>query len=247
MIDPIERSVECFDRRQAGCLGALNHDHLDAELPRSFNLRVGRLTAAVLGDDHLDAIPAQRLQLILQPERPPAVDVADIRRRQRRIDRIDAADPIVMMGRGIGIVSLLPSGCQEHPQGCFAKRRNRLRHTMHGKPIIACDRRPGRSAQGKGRNAALSRCLYDIGGDTGRKRMGRIDHQIDRFIAQIAGKTLCAAEATAAHRDRLRSRIGGSAGKRQHDIEIGAGGECYRQSTSFRRAAQDQNAGLAHG
>ena len=247
MIDPIERSVECFDRRQAGCLGALNHDHLDAELPRSFNLRVGRLTAAVLGNDHLDAMPAQRSQFILQPERPPAVDVADIRRRQRRIDRIDAADPIMVMGRGIGIVSLLSSGCQEHPQGCFAKRRNRLRHTMHGKPIIACDRRPGRSAQGKGRNAALSRCLYGIGRDTGRKRMGRIDHQIDRFIAQIAGKTLCAAEAAATHRDRLRGRIGGSAGQRQHDIEIGAGGECYRQRAGLRRASQDQNASLAHG
>ena len=247
MIDPIERSVECFDRRQAGCLGALNHDYLDAELPRSFNLRVGRLTAAVLGNDHLDAMPAQRSQFILQPERPPAVDVADIRRRQRRIDRIDAADPIVMMGRGIGIVSLLPSGCQEHPQGCFAKRRNRLRHTMHGKPIIACDRRPGRSAQGKGRNAALSRCLYDIGGDTGRKRMGCVDHQIDPFITQIADKTLRAAEAATAHRDWLRSRISGSAGQRQDNVKIGAGSECQRQRAGLRRAAQDQNAGLAHG
>ncbi len=70
MIDPIERSFECFDRRQAGCLGAFDHDYLDAELPRSFNLRVGRLTATVLGDDHLDAMLAQRLQLVLQPERP---------------------------------------------------------------------------------------------------------------------------------------------------------------------------------
>ena len=247
MIDPIERSVECFDRRQAGCLGALNHDYLDAKLARRLYLRVGRITAAVLGDDHLDAMPAQRLQLVLQAERPPAMDVADIGRRQRRLDRIDAADPVVVMGGGICIMSLLPPGCQEHPQGRYAKRGDSLRNTMHGKPIIARDRRPGRSTQGKGRNAALSRCLCGIGGDAGREWMSRIDHQIDRFIAQIAGKTLCAAEAAAAHRDRLRGRIGGSAGKRQHDIEIGAGGECYRQRAGLRRASQDQNASLAHG
>ena len=247
MIDPIERSFNSFDRRQAGCLGALDHDHLDVELPRSFNLRIGGIATAILGDDHLDAMPTQHLQLILQPERPPAVDVTDIRRRQRRLDRIDAADPIVVMRRGIGIMSLLPPGCQEHPQGYWAKRRDRLWNTLHGKPIIASDRRPGQSAQGKGRNAALSHGLCGIGGDAGRERMGCVDHQIDPFITQIADKTLRAAEATTAHRDWLRSRISGSAGQRQDNVKIGAGGKRQRQRAGLRRAAQDQNASLAHG
>ena len=247
MIEPGDRVFDCLDRGAIGRQRTAQHDNVDAERARRGDLAVGRGTAAVLGNHHVDTMLGHQCMVVGFTERATTGDIADTGQWQRRIDRIDAADPIMVMGRGIGIMSLLPSGCQEHPQGCFAKRRNRLRHTMHGKPIIACDRRPGRSAQGKGLNAALSRCLYGIGRDTGRKRMGRIDHQIDRFIAQIAGKTLCAAEAAAAHRDRLRGRIGGSAGQRQHDIEIGAGGECYRQCTSFRRAAQDQNAGLAHG
>jgi len=47
MIDPIEPSFECFNGPQAGCLGALDHDHLDAELPRRLNLRIGRRAATV--------------------------------------------------------------------------------------------------------------------------------------------------------------------------------------------------------
>lgn len=77
------------------------------------------------------------------------MDVADIGRRQRRLDRIDAADPIVVMGRGIGIMSFLPPGRQEHAQGRYAKRGDGLRDTMHGKPVISFGRRPGRPAQGK--------------------------------------------------------------------------------------------------
>lgn len=247
MIDPIERSFECFDVRQAGSLGALDHDHLDAELPRRLNLRIGRRAATVLGDDHLDAMPAQHLQLALQAKRPPAMDVADIGRRQRRLDGIDATDPIVVLRSSIGIVSLLPSGRQEHPQRGRAKCRDGLRDTLHGNPVISFDRRPCRPAQGKGWNTALSRRLCGIGGDACRERMSRVDHQIDGFVTQIAGKTLCAAEAAAAHWNRLWSRIGGSACERQDNIKIGAGGECHRERAGLGRAAQDQYAGLAHG
>lgn len=247
MIDPIERSFDSFDRRQAGRLGAFDHDHLDAELPCRLDLRVGRFTAAVLGDDHLNMMPAQRLQLVPQPERPPAMDIADIGNRQRRLDRIDAANPIVMMRSGIGVVRLLPAGGQEHPRGCCAERGDGLRDAMYGKPMIALHRRPGRSPQGKGRNTVLSRGLHRIGRDAGSERMGRVDHQINRFVLEITDKPLRAAEAAAAHRDRLRGRIGSSASQRQNHIEIGARGERRRQRAGLRRAAQDQNAGLAHG
>lgn len=247
MIDPIECSLDCFDRRQAGELGAFDHNHPDVELPRRFDLRIGRVAAAVLGNDHLDTMPEQHLQFVRQPERPPAMDIADVRRRQRRVDRIDAADPVVMMGRGVSTMRLLPAGRHEHSQGRNAECGYGLRDAMHRKPVIAGNRHPGRPPQGKGQNAALSHSLRCIDRDAGCERMGCVDHQIDGFLSEIAGQTFGATKAAAAHRDQLRGRIGGSAGQRQHDIEIGASGEYRREFTSLRRAAQDQNAGLTHG
>lgn len=192
MIDPIERSVYRFDHRQAGGLRALDHDHLDAEPPRCLDLPIGRVTAAVLGDDHLDSMPLQHLQLILQAERTPAVDVADVRHGQRRFDGIDAADPVMMLRRRVRIMRLLPPRCQENAQRHIAECSDGLRNAMYGKPVIAFDRHPRRTAQRKGRNSALSSRLRGIGGDAGREGMGGIDHQIDLFIADIAGKSLCA-------------------------------------------------------
>ncbi len=247
MIDPIERSLHCFDHWQAGSLRALDHNHLDSELPCRLDLPVGRVTAAVLGDDHLDCVASQHLQLTLQAERTPAVDVADVRYRQRRLDGIDAADPVMMMRRRIRLMRLLPAGREEDTQRLGAKCSDGLRNAMYGKPVVAFDRHPRGTAQCKGRHSALSGRLGSIGGDAGREGMGGIDHQIDLFIADIAGKPLCATETAAAHRNGLRRRIGSPAGKRQDSVEISARGKGCRQRAGLGRTAEDQNAGLAHG
>lgn len=247
MIDPIERSVYRFDHRQPGGLRALDHDHLDSELPCRLYLPVGRVTAAVLGDDRLDSMPLQHLQLVLQAERAAAVDVADVRHGQRRLDGIDAADPVMMLPRRVRLMRLLPASRKEDTQRLGAKCSDGLRNAMYGKPVIAFDRHPRRTAQCKGRHSALNSRLRGIGGNAGREGMGGIDHQIDLFIDDIADKPLCATETAAAHRNGLRRRIGGSSGKRQNNVEISARGKRRRQRSGLGRAAEDQNADLAHG
>ena len=247
MIDPTERSVHRFDHRQAGGLCALDHDHLDAETPCCLDLPIGRLTATILGDDDLDLMLSQHVEFVGQSERTSAMDVADIGHRQRRFDGIDAADPVMMLRRGVCLVRLLPARRQENTQRHIAERSYGLRNAMHGEPVIAFDRHPCRTAQGKGGHIALSSRLRGIGRDAGCERMGGIDQQIDRLFTKIPGKPFAAAEATAADRNGLRGRIGRPAGERQDDVEIGARGKGCRQRTRLRRTPQDQNAGLAHG
>lgn len=247
MIDPTERSLHRFDHRQTGGLSALDHDHLDAKLPCRLDLGIGRLAPAVLGDDHLDPVLLQHVEFIGQSERPSTMDVADMRDRQRRLDGIDAADPIVMLRRGIHLMRFLPSGCEENAQRRIAKCSNGLRNAMHGKPVIPFDRYPGRTAQGEGGHMALGSRFHGIGRDAGRERMRGIDQQVDLFVVDVAGKSLRAAETAAAHRNGLGRRIGGSAGKRQDDLDIRSRGKSRRQCTGFRRTAEDQNADLAHG
>lgn len=247
MIDLTERCFDCFDHRQAGSLGTLDHDDPDAEASCRFDFRIGRIATAVLGDDHVDPMPLQQIQLVLQPERSPAVDVVHMRCRERRLDGIDAADPVVVMRRRIRLMRLLPAGRQEDAQGRGAKGGHGLRNAMHREPIIPFDRHPGRAAQRKGRHIAFSSGPGRIGGDAGSEGMGGVNHQIDGFVAKIAGKPLGTTETAAADRNGLGRRIGGPAGKRQDDVEIVARGKGRRQRTGLRRTAQDQNADLAHG
>lgn len=247
MIDLTERCFHCFDHRQAGSLGTLDHDYPDAEAPCRFDFRIGRIATAVLGDDHVDPMSPQQIQLVLQPERSPAVDVVDVRYRQRRLDGIDAADAVVVMRRRVRLMRLLPAGRQEDAQGCVTKGGYGLRNAMHREPVIAFDRYPGRAAQRKGRHIAFRSGPGRVGGDAGSEGMGSVDHQIDGFVTKIAGKPLGATETAAAYWNGLRRRIGGPAGKRQDNVEIGARGKGCRQRTGLRRAAQDQNTGLAHG
>lgn len=247
MIDPTERSLHRFDHRQTGGLSALDHDHLDAKLPCGLDLPIGRVTTTVFGDDHLDLVLSQHLQLVLQAKRTPAMNVADVRNRQRRFDGIDAADPIMVLRRGVRLMRLLPAGREENAQGRLAEGGDSLRDAVHGKPIIAFDRHPRRTAQRESGHMALSSSRCGIGRDAGCEGVCGIDQQVDLFVADIAGKPLGAAETAAAYRNGLRCRIGGSAGKRQDELEIRSGGKGRCQRTGLRRTAEDQNAGLAHG
>lgn len=247
MIDPTERNLHRFDHRQTGGLSALDHDHLDAKLPCSLDLPIGRVTTTVFGDDHLDLILSQHVKFVGQSERPTAMDIADVRHFQRRLDGIDAADPIMVLRRGVRLMRLLPTGRKENAQGRIAEGGDSLRDAVHGKPIIAFDRHPRRTAQRESGHMAFSNRRCGIGRDAGCEGMRGIDQQVDLFVADITGKPLCAAETAAAHRNGLRGGVGGSASERQDDLEIRSRSKSRRQRTGFRGATEDQNAGLAHG
>lgn len=246
MIDTMQRSLDSFDSRQAGGMRALDHDHLDTQLPRRLDLRIGGIAATVLGDDHIDSVLQQHRQFVFEMERTLGVDIGNVRHRQHRLDRIDAAHPIMMDGRGIGMMSLLPADRQEDAASGKAERGNRLGNAVHRTPAIALNRKPSWPTECESGNATAAGGVDGVGGNARRERMGRVDQQIDPLILQIAGEPLSAPEATGANGNRLRSRIGGSARQRQYDFEIGADRQRCRQPAGFRRAAQDQNAGSTH-
>ena len=54
MIEPAAASCDGFDRRHVGQRRPAQHDDVDAERARGRDLAVGRLAAAVLGDDRFD-------------------------------------------------------------------------------------------------------------------------------------------------------------------------------------------------
>ena len=69
----IERVKRILDRRHAldlGQSGAFQHDDRKVQRARSGDLAVGRLSAAVLGDDRIDAMALQKGAILVLAEWP---------------------------------------------------------------------------------------------------------------------------------------------------------------------------------
>ena len=166
-----------------------------------------------------------------------------IARRQieRRFDRVDAADQIVVL-RGCGErADVLAADGEKHPARRVAQRCNGAGGVRDLGPAVAGDRRPCRPAQRQQSNSR-TRCG---GGGIGRDRrgigMGGVDQRVDPFSAQIIAETCNAAEAAEPHRNGLRRRRRGAAGERQRHRKIGAAGQPPGQLPRLDRAAENEN------
>ena len=100
MIEPGDRVLHCLDRRCSRRGRPAQQNDVDAERPGCCDFAVGRAAAAVLGDDDIDFVGGHQRAIVGFAERATRVDVSDMRQRQRRIDRIDAAHQITVLRRG---------------------------------------------------------------------------------------------------------------------------------------------------
>ena len=101
----IDQSHTLLDgRSRTACPAASGRrmqEHLDAEFARGGDLAVGRRAAAVLGDDGVDAVCLEKLRGRRLRETAARENVGRIRHAERRLDRIDAADQIGVLRRGL--------------------------------------------------------------------------------------------------------------------------------------------------
>lgn len=219
-----------------------DHDHLDTERPRRRDLAIAGRPAAVLRDDGIDAVFPQQCELGLLRERPARQNVAHIGSRQRRFDRIDAADEIEMLRGSREGACLLPADAQEHAARRVSERSHRIRHIFRKRPAITFPLLPARTTQRQYRDTRLLRGLGRIGGNARGIRVRGVDQQIDPLFRQMSRQPLRAAEAADAYRHRLANGIFGTAGQRKRDIEFGQGRELFRCLPRFRRSAQNEDA-----
>ena len=70
MIDHRGKRFDGFGRGNVRQGRSANHDHLDAQRPRRGDLAVGRLAAAVLGHDDIDAVVPKQGVFVSLPEWP---------------------------------------------------------------------------------------------------------------------------------------------------------------------------------
>ena len=229
-------------RRRVGRGRPAQHDHLDAERTRGGDLAIGGAAAAVLGDHDVDAMFGHQRAVIGLRERSAPGQINHMRQRQRRIDRIDAADQIMMLRRIGERRELIAAERDEHAARRLAQRTHRCRHVIDLDPAVAFDGGPGRPLQHHERHAGLPRSHERVRRDAAGIRMRRVDQHVDALARQIIRQARGAAEAAAADRNRLARGRSGPAGERQRHVELAAAGQSFRQQARFGRAAENEDA-----
>jgi hypothetical protein len=159
---------------------------------------------------------------------------------ERRLDRIDAADEVVVLWGGGEWSQFLPPDCQKDASGALAQLTNCILRVGYIDPDIAFQGGPRRPAKSKDWRIGLRSGLRSIRGNRFGIRMRGIDQEIDALGAKIFRESVSTPEAASAYRDGLRSGRRRSAGKRNRGDELTVG-ERESKLASLRGPSQNQD------
>lgn len=247
MIDEIKRRLDRADGGDAGRLAALDHDHLEPKRARGRDLAVGGAAAGILGDDDIDPLFQKQFALACLTEGTAGEYVAAIRHGERWIDRIDAADEIIVPRSRREATGFLASDCEKDAPWSAAERGDSRVDILHANPVVTRHRTPVRSQQGKDRNPGLLGSGGSIDGDLVGEGMGRINKQIDAFLSQIINQAFDTPESSNSSGQGQGLGINGSARKGNRSFDIVALCQPFGQAPRLGRAAQYQDMVLGHG
>lgn len=247
MIDKAERVFDSLNRADIVRLLALDHDHRDTERAGRRDLAVGGRATAVLGDDDLDPVLDQQFAFGSLLERAGRENVMRLGDVEARCDGINAADQIAVLWSTFEVEGLLSADGEEDAFRHGAKSVDCVWDRANTRPAITRFLFPDGAAQGKKRNFSAARHDGGVVRDARGEGMGGVDQKIEIFSLQKLGKSVAAAEAAAAGRDRLRHRLCRASGQRKQAVAIGALRQGGGQLPRFGRAAKDQDAVFAHG
>lgn len=225
-------------RRRAA---ALDHDDLKAKQARCLQLGISGLAAAVLAEDDVNPVLAQQGQFLVEAKGPAAQNTGDMGNGERRIDGIDAAHQIDMLGCAVDRRSFLPSGCEEHTPLFCPQRRNRFRHRADADPPVAVLRHPGRAFDFQERQAKALRRLRRVLRHVRCKGVSGVDQKADVLPSQIVHEPFHAAEAARADVAGQGGRMLRAARKRQGNRQVLALDKLFRQCPRLRRACQNED------
>ena len=218
-----------------------DHDDRQAKLARSRDLAVGGLAAAVLGDDYLDAVDAQKRTLIGFRKRSAIEDVMRAGDPLSHVHRLDASHDVAVLRTDSEATGFLPSDGEKHRARRFAEQSRRVVDFAGRDPVVAGLRLPWRSLQPHERHGGRTRRLNGIGGDACCERMGGVDEHVDLPCPQPLRQPSHATEAADAYVSGLRQRIFRSPGERERHAHIAARNEAAGKRARLAGAAEDEN------
>jgi hypothetical protein len=216
------------------------HEDRNPEQSGCRDLAVGRLSPAVLCDHSVDGERLEHRPILTFRERAARKNVMSVRHIERRLNRIDAADEVVVLWGNGEWSQFLPPDCQKDVSGALAQRTNCILRIGYIDPDIAVHGGPRRPAKGENWRVSPRSGLHSIRGNRFGIRMRGIDQEIDALGAKIFRESVSTPEAASAYRDGLSGGHRGAAGKRNRGDELTLG-ERESKLASLRSPSQNQD------
>ena len=218
-----------------------DQQHRNTEGSRRGDLAVRCVASAVLRHHYLDGVPGKQRPLLLFAEGSALLDVSRMRDRERRLNRIDAAYEVVMLGsRGKGR-DLLPPQSQKYAPRSHAERTHGFAGVEYIGPSISGNGTPGRPAQRNQRRIRLQCGVCRMSRHRRRVGMSCVDQGVNPLVAQVLCEAGSPAEPAAPYGHGLRQRRDRAAGQRQGHGNIGAQRKPLCELPRLRRTAQNQD------
>lgn len=240
MIEPAQHLIDGIDGCNLRQRGSPQHDDRHMHRARGCDLAICGTATAVLRNDDVNTMAFQQCAILRLAEWSARREIDDVRERNWRLDRIDAANEISVLRRSSKRRDLFTAERKEDATGRSSKRSNRLYDALNLEPLIAVLSLPGWPAQGEKRHMCLLGGARRVFGNLGGVRVGCVDQRADPRVAQIRGKTFRAAEAANARRYRLRQGLGRTTCERQPDGDIAPLGKCPGQGARLRSTAENE-------
>lgn len=246
MADCGQRSVDRGNRHSGLARRARYHQHGNAELSCRFDLGIGSRAAGVLGHDEADAVFPQELDFVFNRKRTSRRDVAGMGHAQRRLDGIDTANEVMVLGRGFKGQQFLTAKGQKSMLAVWSQSLDRCLDIGNVLPVIAIQFFPGGSLKSNQRDVGHVSRLRRVGGYARRIGMGGIDKKIKAVLGDECSKAIRSTEAAAAHRNRLWHGIAGAASHGQQQPVAGFVRQLSSQYAGIRCATENEY-GAYHG
>jgi hypothetical protein len=163
-----------------------------------------------------------------------------VRHIERRLDRIDTADEVVVLWGSSEWSQFLPPDRKKNPSGTLAQRTNCILPIGYIDPDIALHCGPRRPAKSEDWRIGLRSGLRGIRGNRFGIRMRGINQEVDALLAKILRESVNAPEAASSHRDGLSGGRRRASGKRNRGDELTVG-ERESKLASLRGPSQNQN------
>ena len=206
-----------------------------------FQLGLGATSASVLGDDHLDPVLRQKIQVVCLGKWTAGDHRYGVGKRQGAFGRIDEPQKVVVVRLGSEQRKCLFADRKKDARGFVGQRVGGGFCAGYMLPVVTGSRDPRRTFQHQKRDVGNGACGHSVTAHLCRERVGRIDDMGDAFGLEPLNKPVHSAKAANTHGQRLRDwRVGPPGiGKDSVDASFGQGtGQCR----SFGGSAQQQDA-----
>jgi hypothetical protein len=239
---PADGAPGIFQGVSAQLMRTRNHHDWNSKLARCLDLRVGRRSAGILGNQQFDLLLLEQCRLCLHVERTSAKYQPDIGRKRDIIRRVDRPCDIVMVRTPGESAEFEATETKKNPAWFQPERIRGSFRARDGEPRVARLGLPGRAYDRRQRERKPSACGYDIGRDLIGMGVRRVDDGFDSFLCQPCGQSVDTAEAANPRLYGLHSGIRSAPGKRERHLKSAVLRQQMRQIRGLCRASEDENA-----